>query len=53
MATIRRFLQAQDGATAIEYGLIVMLVSVVGVGAFIQTGNGINLRMSAVAAAWR
>jgi Flp pilus assembly pilin Flp len=53
MATIRRFLRSQDGASAIEYSVIVMLVSIVGVAAFIETGNGINLRMTAVAEAWR
>jgi pilus assembly protein Flp/PilA len=53
MAMIRRFMRSEDGATAIEYGLIVTLVSVVGVAAFIQTGTGVNVLMTSVANAWR
>ena len=40
--TLKRFWSEQEGATAIEYGLIAALVSVAGIGAFIAMGNSLS-----------
>ena len=36
------FCRDEEGATAIEYGLIAALVSVAAIGAFTQVGNSVN-----------
>ncbi len=41
MTAIRKFFQNESGATAIEYGLIAALVSVVGVTALGNMGDGL------------
>jgi pilus assembly protein Flp/PilA len=46
MRQIRRFLKAQSGATAIEYGLIVALLSMVIVTAVGSAGNSISSMFS-------
>jgi pilus assembly protein Flp/PilA len=42
MRNILRFLKAEEGATAIEYGLIASLVSVVIVGALLALGPALS-----------
>jgi pilus assembly protein Flp/PilA len=42
MRNILRFLKAEEGATAIEYGLIASLVSVVIVGALLLLGPALS-----------
>ncbi len=46
MRQVRRFLNTRSGATAIEYGLIVALLSLVVVGAVGSTGNSIQSMFS-------
>ena len=40
--TFIRFAKDEDGATAIEYGLIAALVSVAAIGALTAMGNSLN-----------
>jgi pilus assembly protein Flp/PilA len=40
--SLRRFLNEEDGATAIEYGLIAALVSVAAIGALTALGGSLN-----------
>ncbi|HEX4861356.1 MAG TPA: Flp family type IVb pilin [Rhizomicrobium sp.] len=42
MKTIARFLANEDGATAIEYGLIAALIAVVVIGAVTAVGTGLS-----------
>jgi pilus assembly protein Flp/PilA len=42
MKTIARFLSNEDGATAIEYGLIAALIAVVVIGAVTAVGTGLS-----------
>ncbi|MGE0045123.1 MAG: Flp family type IVb pilin [Hyphomonadaceae bacterium] len=42
MLKLRRFLKNQDGATAIEYGLIAALIGVVIISAVTALGTGIS-----------
>lgn len=49
MSTIHRFLKDESGATAIEYGLIAALVSVVIIATLSLLGNNLNLTFKAVA----
>ena len=39
---LNRFWREEEGATAIEYGLIAALVSVAGITAFIAMGNSLS-----------
>jgi pilus assembly protein Flp/PilA len=39
---IKRFVEAEDGATAIEYGLIVALIAVVIIGAVTAVGTNLS-----------
>jgi pilus assembly protein Flp/PilA len=52
---IRRFIADDDGATAIEYGLICALIAVVLLGALASTGGAVSLlydKLSAIATAF-
>jgi pilus assembly protein Flp/PilA len=49
MRTITRFLQADSGATAIEYGLIVALIAVFIIGAVTTVGTNLGLQFNSVA----
>ena len=49
LARIRRFRKSEDGATAIEYGLIAALVSVAGITAFQSLGTSLGSMFSTVA----
>jgi len=40
---LARFVVAEDGATAIEYGLIVALIAVAAIGAFTALGNSVQI----------
>lgn len=42
MTTIRHFLRDEQGATAIEYGLIAALVSVAAIGALTSLGGSLS-----------
>lgn len=49
MSTMRKFLQDESGATAIEYGLIAALVSVAIIAMLSLLGNNLNSTFKAVA----
>ncbi|MEM7022393.1 MAG: Flp family type IVb pilin [Pseudomonadota bacterium] len=49
MSTIRRFLRDESGATAIEYGLIAALVSVVIIAVLGALGTNLNTTFRTVA----
>ena len=46
---IRRFLKDEEGATAIEYGLIAALISIAAIAAMGNVGNNLKLIFNAVA----
>lgn len=48
---IRKFLKDENGATAIEYGLIAALISVVCIGAWTAIGGNLNTTFEAVGTA--
>ncbi len=50
-ATIKRFVWDQSGATAIEYGLIAALISVVIIGAVTTVGGNLTNTFNTVAGA--
>jgi len=45
----KRFLQAESGATAIEYGLIVALIAVFIIGAVTAVGTSLSTQFNSVA----
>ena len=45
---MKRFIDDQSGATAIEYGLIAALIAVVLVGALTLVGTNLNTKFTAV-----
>lgn len=49
MSTIKRFVKDESGATAIEYGLIAALISVVIIAALTQVGTGLDAMFKEVA----
>ena len=51
MKLINRFLRDESGATAIEYGLIAALISVVIIGALQALGGNLNTKFTAVSTA--
>lgn len=51
MKNLSRFFADESGATAIEYGLIAALISVVIIGAVALIGTRLNARFSTVASA--
>ncbi len=48
MSTMKRFLSDESGATAIEYGLIAALISVVCIAVFTAIGTKLNVKFTAV-----
>jgi len=48
-AIIKRFVRAEAGVTAIEYGLIAALVAVVIIAAVTAVGTGLNTTFNTVA----
>ena len=48
---LTRFLKDESGATAIEYGLIAALISVVIIGALTTLGTSLNTDFASVSAA--
>ncbi len=46
---VKRFLKSEDGATAIEYGLIAALIAVVIIAAVTSVGTNLNATFSEVA----
>jgi pilus assembly protein Flp/PilA len=48
MTMIKRFLKDDSGATAIEYGLIAALISVVCIAVFTAIGTNLNARFTQV-----
>jgi len=45
---LKKFLKDEDGATAIEYGLIAALISVVIIGAVGTLGTGLNTTFESI-----
>lgn len=50
---LKRFIADENGATAIEYGLIAALIAVVVIGALTNIGTGLDAKFTAVATALR
>jgi len=50
---ISRFVRDESGATAIEYGLIAALISVVIIGALTLVGTNLNTKFTSVATSLR
>ena len=42
MVTLRKFLRDEQGATAIEYGLIAALISIAAIGAMTNVGTALS-----------
>ncbi|MEM9734470.1 MAG: Flp family type IVb pilin [Pseudomonadota bacterium] len=42
MTNLKKFFKDESGATAIEYGLLAALISIVAVGAFTTAGSNLN-----------
>jgi len=53
IALLKSFATNQNGATAIEYGLIAALISVVIIGALTLVGTNLNADFTSVAASVR
>lgn len=51
LKVFQRFLQDEEGATAIEYGLIAALISVVIIGAATSVGSALTTTFKSVATA--
>lgn len=51
MKKLKKFFKAEDGATAIEYGLIAALISVVIIVAITLVGTNLTAVFNAIAAA--
>jgi pilus assembly protein Flp/PilA len=49
MSALKRFLKNEDGATAIEYGLIAALIGVAIIAAVSSVGDGLNGTFTKVA----
>ena len=47
-AMIQKFFREEDGATAVEYGLMVALIAVVIIGTVTALGGALNLKFQAV-----
>ncbi len=50
---LKNFLRNEDGATAIEYGLIAALIAVVVVGALTTIGTSLNTSFTSIATSLR
>ena len=48
LSIFRKLLKDEQGATAIEYGLIAALISVAAITAFSTVGTNLNSKMTAV-----
>jgi pilus assembly protein Flp/PilA len=53
MSKFLKLIKNEKGATAIEYGLIAALISVVIIGALTTVGTNLNAKFTAVATALR
>jgi len=51
MEKLKKFLKTEEGATAIEYGLIAALISVIIIGAVTLVGTNLSGTFAAVAGA--
>jgi pilus assembly protein Flp/PilA len=51
LVNLKRFLKNEDGATAIEYGLIAALIGVIIIGAVTSVGTGLDATFDSIAAA--
>ena len=51
MTNIKRFFKDESGATAIEYGLLAALISIVGIGAFTAAGSQVSASFNSAATA--
>lgn len=52
-AMLKKFVADQNGATAIEYGLIAALIAVVIIGALSTVGTNLNTTFTSVASSLR
>jgi pilus assembly protein Flp/PilA len=50
---LKNFLRNEDGATAIEYGLIAALIAVVVIGALTTIGTNLNTSFTSIATSLR
>ena len=50
---LKKFIANEDGATAIEYGLIAALISVVIIGVLTTVGSNLNTKFGSVATSLR
>jgi len=50
---LKNFLHNEDGATAIEYGLIAALIAVVVIGALTTIGTNLNTSFTSIATSLR
>ena len=53
MTMLKKFLADESGATAIEYGLIAALISVVIIGVLTTVGSNLNTKFGSVATSLR
>jgi pilus assembly protein Flp/PilA len=53
IATVKKFIANESGATAIEYGLIAALIAVVIIGALTSVGSSLNNTFTSVAGSLR
>lgn len=53
ISMLKKFAADQNGATAIEYGLIAALIAVVIIGALTTVGTSLNANFTAVASSLR
>lgn len=51
MGRIVSFLKDEEGATAIEYGLLAALISIAAIGAMTAVGTGLSNKLGTVASA--
>jgi pilus assembly protein Flp/PilA len=51
MSTIKRFFRDENGATAIEYGLIAAGISVAIIGVVTTVGSGLNTTFTSISGA--
>ena len=49
VSTARKFMHEEDGATMVEYGLMVALIAVVCIAAVTTLGTNLNTKFSSVA----
>ena len=51
MTNLKKFFKDESGATAIEYGLLAALISIVAIGAMTTIGTNLNTKLGAAGTA--